>query len=154
MDPHLNSVAGYTDAHNATARDQQHHNMTQNGEKSRLLQQHLHQQQLQQHHSIGNDFQEAAAAPQRYIVHHHRFLTTLLVAVSRVLENTDASLLPAVYLYVGCAFSGQCTQLPFRACKCPLGTLLALTCLQSLLLISPERRCTAHSGLPDSLSVC
>lgn len=109
MDLHDITPAGSADAHAAAARDQQQHLSTINEEeKSYLLQQRLHQQ----HHSLQDEFQEAAAAAQRYIVHHHRFLTTFLVAISRVLENTDASLLPAVYLYVGCAFSGWCTLLP------------------------------------------
>ncbi|WIA43487.1 hypothetical protein OEZ86_009950 [Tetradesmus obliquus] len=108
MDLHDITPAGSADAHAAAARDQQQHLSTINEEeKSYLLQQRLHQQ----HHSLQDEFQEAAAAAQRYIVHHHRVLTTFLVAISRVLENTDASLLPAVYLYVGCAFSASPAQL-------------------------------------------
>eukprot|EP00879_Flechtneria_rotunda_P016476 GHRR01017241.1.p1 GENE.GHRR01017241.1~~GHRR01017241.1.p1 ORF type:complete len:169 (+),score=42.95 GHRR01017241.1:334-840(+) len=46
-----------------------------------------------------------------YIVRHYRGITTFLVAISRVLEQTDASLLPAVYFYVGCAFNATPAQL-------------------------------------------
>lgn len=61
--------------------------------------------------TLQEDLQQVAHATHDYIVKHHRGITTFLVAITRVLQQTDASLLPAVYLYVGCAFQATPAQL-------------------------------------------
>jgi len=52
-------------------------------------------------HHIADELQHAAHATHDYIIQHHRGVTTFLIAVTRLLDQTDATLLPAVYFYVG-----------------------------------------------------
>eukprot|EP00877_Chromochloris_zofingiensis_P001737 jgi/Chrzof1/11564/Cz06g00120.t1 len=47
----------------------------------------------------------------QYLINHSRGVTTVLVSLARVLERVDEQLLPAVYLYVGCAFGASPQQL-------------------------------------------
>lgn len=52
-----------------------------------------------------------ASAAAQWLQHHRRFATTALVSLARIFERVDEALLPAVYLYVGCAFNATPTQL-------------------------------------------
>ena len=78
-------------------------------------------------------------ASHQYLVLHHRLLTILLIALARITERVDESLLPAVYLYVGCSFGATPAQLGsitfvrsvVQALASPLGGILGRSPLQS-----------------------
>lgn len=63
---------------------------------------------------------------------NHKYATTLFVSLARIFESIDESLMPAVLLYVGCAFHATPTQLGtltfcralVQAAASPLGGLM------------------------------
>lgn len=118
------------DSSNAYHRQQGH--PATSSSTSAALEQHVSNNVAAQAHTLQNEALSSAAAAHQFIIQHHRMLTTFLVAISRLLENTDAILLPAVYLYVGCAFAATpaqlgsmtFTRLLSQAFASPLGGLL------------------------------